>query len=162
MSPARMDTSNPSATHFSKASPVSWPNWSLTCLNLSRSMKTAEKGICCRRARASARPPCSSNSRRLAKPVSASWRARRNSRSSNCRSRSSIHASPANTASRMAVLKVSENQELWPPPSRQFARNHVAAESSAIASPERIPRYHDETSTGSTNRARKSKASPDQ
>ena len=74
---AGADAARPAARRprRSRSSPAAWPRLSLTVLKSSRSMKRTASPLRSRRARATAWRTRSSNSARLARPVSGSWNA---------------------------------------------------------------------------------------
>ncbi|MOA08666.1 hypothetical protein D3C78_1284550 [compost metagenome] len=87
VSPSRRWCCSSPQTWRSSSSPAAWPLVSLTSLNWSRSRNISawRRCSCCRRSSSWARRY--SNSRRLTRPVSASWLACQDRLATNCRSR---------------------------------------------------------------------------
>src|SRR5476649_1821350 len=72
-SAARTAADSRAATWRSSSSPASWPYWSLTGLNWSRSRNSRAKSLPLRSAEATACSSCWISERRFTRPVSASW-----------------------------------------------------------------------------------------
>ena len=128
VSAARVASPRRSPTATSNASPAWWPKESLTALKSSRSISTTATPRSWRRCRSSACATRSRNRARLARPVSASWNARKRScaccatmsiairrlsvTTSSCR-RNSAHIAAPCTISVAAVTRPSTNIAIW-------------------------------------------------